>query len=1097
MKRLIIAVLLLTFSFSLLISANLQFDAQKHHQNKILVCFNMEAVGNKEGIINFTKQENYVKTGIQDFDILAKEFQIKDMQQVTPDVVDRDWNKNGLYPRLVYRLTLTDNRQIESAIAKLDQIESIRYAEFDQINRLTYIPNDPLFGSQWHHQNIMSEFAWDYSFGSNDVIVGIVDTGIKWNHPDLRDNIWVNQPELDAGMTINWENGTVSGGNGVDEDGNGKVDDVIGWDFYSNTNQSYQFYVANDHGTHVAGCVGAVGDNTLGVAGASMNVKLISSRHAPTSSNSSYISAGLSGIYYCVDSGADFINCSFGGGGSGNSYELAADYAIDHNSLIIAAAGNDNTNNAFTPQYPSDATNAVSVAATGPGDIRANFSNYGPPIDVAAPGVDIKSTIIAGNSYASYQGTSMASPIVAGVAALAKSLHPELSGAEMRQRLMDTCDYIDDINPGFEGMLGSGRVNSFQALMYDLIPNLTVEDYNLTELNGDGDSVPNPGEELELTIMLQNGYFTGGAWREADDVTATLNCDVPGVTIESGSETAEFGYIGQYGAVWNDSDPFIISTESSLSDLVIPFTLTISANPDDPNWPYETTREFDIELSLLHHGWPFVLGGSSSSSAVIINVDGEGDKEVVFADQLGNIHAVAPNGVDELPGFPVESGSSNISAALAAADLDDNGKMEIVAGTEGNEVLAIDYQGNILFQNDIGGQVRGNPMISDLDGNGTKEIVTFTLTGNIVSVLNADGSDYPGFPTTLSSATLASPALADLNGDGYKELITATVTGQIFALSVTDATNIEGWPVSIGMGSWNGPSVADIDGDTHPEVLVGTLQGKILILNHDGTTAIEKQVGGQVKTGIVCADVNNDESLEIAFANTNGEVYLLDSAGNELEGFPVDIGAATESTPVMADMDNNGTIDIILGDNSGYLHSIDMTGSETPGFPLYYDSALKTSPALGDVDNDGDLDIAVANLTSYLLVDYKNPTGEVRWPNFKYDAARTGNMGGAVGTNPVVTPNLTTNLGDNYPNPFNPVTNIYFSLKQSGNVQLEIFNLKGQLVKTLINSEMSKGGHTVTWQGKDKNDAQVASGIYLYRLTTDDYSASKKMLMLK
>jgi hypothetical protein len=199
----------------------------------------------------------------------------------------------------------------------------------------------------------------------------------------------------------------------------------------------------------------------------------------------------------------------------------------------------------------------------------------------------------------------------------------------------------------------------------------------------------------------------------------------------------------------------------------------------------------------------------------------------------------------------------------------------------------------------------------------------------------------------------------------------------------------------------------------------------------------------------------------------------------------------------MADMDNNGTIDIILGDNSGYLHSIDMTGSETPGFPLYYDSALKTSPALGDVDNDGDLDIAVANLTSYLLVDYKNPTGEVRWPNFKYDAARTGNMGGAVGTNPVVTPNLTTNLGDNYPNPFNPVTNIYFSLKQSGNVQLEIFNLKGQLVKTLINSEMSKGGHTVTWQGKDKNDAQVASGIYLYRLTTDDYSASKKMLMLK
>jgi hypothetical protein len=609
--------------------------------------------------------------------------------------------------------------------------------------------------------------------------------------------------------------------------------------------------------------------------------------------------------------------------------------------------------------------------------------------------------------------------------------------------------------------------------------------------------VPNPGEEVELKIMLQNGYFTGGAWQEANGVTATLSCDVPGVTIESGSEVADFGFICQYGAVWNNEDPFIISTDSSLSDLVIPLTLTINANSDDPDWPYEIDREFEIELSLLQAGWPFELGGASSSSAIMANINEEGDQEIVFGDQLGMIHAVQPNGTDELPGFPIDTGSSAISSALAVADLNEDGKLEIVAGTEGDEVFAVDYQGNILFQEDVGGQVKGNPIIADVDGDGTKEIIVFTLTGNVLSVMNADGTDYPGFPITLTCATLASPAIADLNGDGYMELISATVTGQVFAISSADATNITGWPVNVGMGSWHGPSVADIDGDSAPEVLVGTLQGKMFALNHDGTTSIEKQVGGQIKTGIVTADLDNDSNMEIAFANTNGELYLLDCTGNEVAGFPVDFEAATESTPVLADMDDNGTIDMIFGDNSGYLHSIDITGSETLGFPLYFNSALKTSPALGDVDDDGDLEIAIANLSSYLLVDYKNPTGEVIWPCFKYDAARTANMGGLVGAESEETPSLATYLGKNYPNPFNPTTNIYFNLKQSGNVKLEIFNLKGQLVKTLVSTEMAQGGHTISWQGNDNHGDQVASGLYLYRLTTDEYTASKKMLMLK
>jgi len=123
-------------------------------------------------------------------------------------------------------------------------------------------------------------------------------------------------------------------------------------------------------------------------------------------------------------------------------------------------------------------TNAVNVAATGQNDNIASFSNYGDPIDVSAPGVDIRSTVIAGNGYDNYQGTSMSSPIVAGIAALIKSLHPDISGSDLKARLEMTCDDIDALNPGFEGWLGAGRVNSFQALMYDLIPKLMIEDFS-------------------------------------------------------------------------------------------------------------------------------------------------------------------------------------------------------------------------------------------------------------------------------------------------------------------------------------------------------------------------------------------------------------------------------------------------------------------------------------------------------------------------------------------------------------------------------------------------------------------------------------------
>jgi len=339
------------------------------YPREIAVGFDNAVVQQKGGIINAEQVDGIVKTQIESFDTLAEEFRFVGLEQKYW-VKDQEWNDNGLYPMNIYKITLERNDNIEEALAALLQNKHILFAEYETIYRTRYTPNDPMFGMQWGLPQIEAHLAWDYTMGSEEVVVGIVDSGIYWIHEDLQDNIWVNQAELDAGMTINWETGTISGGNGIDDDGNGRVDDVIGWNFYNGNNNSLQSVTDNDHGTHVAGCAGAVGDNEIGVIGAAPGIKLISSKHqgdTPTGG----VYNGNAGIIYCADSGAHVINCSWGGPGGGTQSNNIINYATEQGALVVAAAGNDNVeHNDSYQDFPSDADNALSVAATDPNDVK-------------------------------------------------------------------------------------------------------------------------------------------------------------------------------------------------------------------------------------------------------------------------------------------------------------------------------------------------------------------------------------------------------------------------------------------------------------------------------------------------------------------------------------------------------------------------------------------------------------------------------------------------------------------------------------------------------------------------------------------------------
>ena len=331
------------------------------------------------------------------------------------------------------------------------------WAEPDYVMVSQFTPNDPSTGSQWFLSKISAYSAWDLSQGDTNVVIGMVDTGSDLDHPDLAANI-----------KRNWlENPT----NGIDDDGNGYIDDWRGWDFaganYLALSQDNDPSITTsycEHGSHTSGCASEVSNNGVGGAGIGFKCKLLISKHGAdndnTSSGSSYLYNTNSGLVYVYQNGAKVINCSYGGSTYSAYTQLVMNNAFANGTVAVAAAGNDGTNVAM---YPAAYNNVISVAASTSSDTKAYFSNYNTTVDVTAPGQGIYSTLW-NNTYASWDGTSMASPITAGIVALIWSKFPAYTPDQVVAKLKAGVDDIYSVNPSYVGLLGTGRVNAFKCL---------------------------------------------------------------------------------------------------------------------------------------------------------------------------------------------------------------------------------------------------------------------------------------------------------------------------------------------------------------------------------------------------------------------------------------------------------------------------------------------------------------------------------------------------------------------------------------------------------------------------------------------------------
>jgi thermitase len=434
-------------------------------------------------------------------------------------------------------IDLPPGLSVSEAEKRYESYLGVEYAEPDfQLLPAQISANDPEYPKLYGLENtgqtggtadadIDAPEAWSRTTGSSSTVVAVIDTGVDISHPDLKDNIWTNPDEVV--------------GNGVDDDKNGYVDDLHGWNFCGENARVYDPNDGDEHGTHVAGTIAAEGNNGIGVSGINWQAKILPLKFIcpkPDGYVYGYYSDAIEAINYAIKEGASISNNSWGGGGKSQALQDAISQADAAGHLFVAAAGNGGSDgvgddNDATPFYPASYNNdnVVSVAATDKDDALASFSNYGDAtVDLGAPGARILSTL-PGNTYGAYTGTSMATPHVAGVAALIKSQSPSLTDTEIKAQVLKTAEKKSSLTGK---TVTGGRLDAAQALGINLTDlslsanPLSVLYGNATALSGtlsaSGDSFSGRTVLLEKRPVGASGFSPVSEVTTASDGTFKL-----------------------------------------------------------------------------------------------------------------------------------------------------------------------------------------------------------------------------------------------------------------------------------------------------------------------------------------------------------------------------------------------------------------------------------------------------------------------------------------------------------------------------------------------------------------------------------------------
>lgn len=713
-----------------------------------------------------------------------------------------------------YLIEFSDINNINTFLTELEETGAVEYAEKVPLNHTTLTPNDPFYNSSqmWGLFQINAGTAWNVGTGSSSIIVAVTDNAIEVDHADLTNMIWINTAEIPN--------------NSIDDDGNGYVDDYKGVDVADVDGDASPPTSSWDHGTHVSGTVGAESNNNIGVASIGYGVSIMAIKSTRDNAGSNSVTDGYDGIYYATIHGADVVNCSWGGTGSSQTGLNIVNFAWNNGCIVVAAAGNDGTDNDVTAHYPSNYSNAIAVASSTTNDVKSSFSNYGAnSVDITAPGSNIASTLPYG-TYGYMSGTSMASPMVSGLLGLMKSLNPGMPNQDLINCMYSTADNINAVNPSYSGELGAGRINAFAAMncVGTTLNNPPVADFvaNFTTLNAGG-----------TVIFTDQTTFSPTTWAWNFD-NQGLGGVTPATASTQGTHNVTYSNPGVYEV------KLTVSNANGSDVMTKTGYITVNAvgacsplNLDDPT--------FSSPLTGVHVGWtPTLYTLSTPNDGYIAGTNSTGDQakaEYFPAAMVGSLqyvtgvyvwygkaYAANPNTTIDVNVYDATGGS--IGSVI--------GTKTVTMGSIGNGTVRY-YEFNPPLNVPVSAEIAVGIDYSNLNWS--------TDTLGIVTNILAEPSTSTGYEK-LTNGTWQPYATrfgSDLNHYIFPELTSAPAT---ISLSATPTTICEGGIVNF-----------DATGSTFQDTLLWTFPGttpstsnnisESVIYNTAGTyTAYLQVIGG-------------------------------------------------------------------------------------------------------------------------------------------------------------------------------------------------------------------------------------------------------------
>jgi subtilisin family serine protease len=821
-------------------------------------------------------QTDGVSTGLGSLDLLGQRHGVIGMERALFPMPGQKENARAalLAGELnrVYLLKLDQGQDIQQAVSAYQGDPDVIYAQPNYLSRLSVVPDDSLYHEQWALAKMQMPSAWDIERGSGQVIVGMVDSGIDYHHQDLADNIWIN-----PGEDLNG-NGQVDSTdfNGIDDDGNGYVDDIRGWDF----TDAPQFAGLGDfwerdndpdddlgHGTHVSGIVAAMADNGVGVAGITWHSKLMALRAAFRMSVGAFLQDDdvAAGIVYAADNGAQVINMSWGDPHISPVIRDVIAYAHARGCVMAAAAGNVDQEGVF---YPGGYDQTIAVGASTSFDQRATFSSFGRNLDVLAPGSNILSTL-PNDQYGTLGGTSMATAHVSGLAALLLSKDPSLSAQEVRAII--NASAVDLGPSGWDPEHGNGRIDGLRALK--------TERTALAQI-----SHPETGTGLHSSVAIVGTAL--GAY--VDGYSLDYGLGLSPTTYESILERTHSQALAETLVVWDgvgqlpDTACTIRLQVWQTEGGVVEDRVVVQVDQTPPVVDQiRAVRRLDADQYATFVEWQ-----TDDQTLARIFYRPLGEEEFSFIDGLHvtQEHSLDLSGELEPGEYQFYLASTN-PAGLTTAD--DNGGQYYPLS---NPLEMVDRGGFLLLDQLPAGYLLDRPV--DLDKDGHREILFMAFSDTsaygqaMAYEMRPDGRLHRAFQ---SEADYLVWDVGDADGDGRMEIL----GGGYAQISLFEAPDSTSYPDSLNAvwsqeGVW-GSQMADTDDDGRMEILSKVDVGSNVVVFENVeddsfalVASLTNPTGGRNSTGtrFAVADFDGDGKKEILAGDSDGDIFIFEATGD-------------------------------------------------------------------------------------------------------------------------------------------------------------------------------------------------------------------------